>query len=306
VAIGFVVEGGVIVTSYDVIKDAVTIEARLPGEEKKTASLFAVDRHRSVALLKVEEWAVNPVALAEAGPLSPGDPVYVAITAESAQPASRGAVIGELVSVRGVRYPSIRGSAVQSSTGSPVLDRRGNVVGILGMTGDNGAISFVVPVSSIANLLNPSVASGGVTGGLPGGVVGGVPGGTPGSPAGGIIGGIPAADRTNSVSVGQGPASGDTGPKVIRKSGGVLQGTAIRRVEPIYPPLAWVARVSGAVVVEVTIDEEGYVISATPVSGHPLLKEGATAAAMGWKFWPTKLQGVPVKVIGTITFNFQM
>jgi TonB family protein len=95
-------------------------------------------------------------------------------------------------------------------------------------------------------------------------------------------------------------------PKIIRKSGGVLQGSATKRVEPAYPPLAKAAQVSGAVVVEVTIDEEGNVISARPISGHPLLKDASVAAARGWTFAPTMLEGVPVKVIGTITFNFNL
>jgi protein TonB len=60
------------------------------------------------------------------------------------------------------------------------------------------------------------------------------------------------------------------------------------------------------VVVEVTVDEAGNVISARPISGHPLLKDAAVAAAKGWKFSPTMLTGVPVKVIGTITFNFNL
>lgn len=95
-------------------------------------------------------------------------------------------------------------------------------------------------------------------------------------------------------------------PKIIRKSGGVFQGSATRRVEPTYPPLAKAARVSGSVVVEVTVDEEGNVISARALSGHPLLKDAAVGAARGWRFKPTLLQGEPVKVIGTITFNFNM
>ena len=86
----------------------------------------------------------------------------------------------------------------------------------------------------------------------------------------------------------------------------MLQGSATRRVEPSYPPLAKTARVSGAVVVEVTVDEAGNVISARAISGHPLLKPAAEAAARGWKFTPTQLSGVPVKVIGTITFNFNL
>ncbi|MEK6409205.1 MAG: TonB family protein [Acidobacteriota bacterium] len=95
-------------------------------------------------------------------------------------------------------------------------------------------------------------------------------------------------------------------PKIIRKSGGVFQGSATRRVEPAYPPLAKAARVSGSVVVEVTADEEGNVISARAISGHPLLKDAAVEAAKGWRFAPTMLTGVPVKVIGIITFNFNL
>lgn len=93
-------------------------------------------------------------------------------------------------------------------------------------------------------------------------------------------------------------------PKIIRKSGGVLQGSATKRVEPVYPPLAKAAKVSGAVVVEVTIDETGKVIEARAISGHPLLKDSAVEAAREWTFSPTQLSGVPVKVIGTLTFNF--
>ena len=98
----------------------------------------------------------------------------------------------------------------------------------------------------------------------------------------------------------------DEPPKIIRKSGGVFQGSATTRVEPAYPPLAKAARISGSVVVEVTADEEGNVISVRSISGHPLLKDAAVNAARGWKFAPTMLSGVPVKVIGTITFNFNL
>ena len=95
-------------------------------------------------------------------------------------------------------------------------------------------------------------------------------------------------------------------PKIIRKSGGVFQGSATTRVEPVFPPLAKAARISGSVVVEVTADEDGNVISVRSISGHPLLKDAAVAAAKEWKFSPTMLSGVPVKVIGTITFNFNL
>ena len=87
-------------------------------------------------------------------------------------------------------------------------------------------------------------------------------------------------------------------------SGGVLNGKAISLPKPPYPAIARSARASGTVTVQVTIDENGNVISARAVSGHPLLQAAAVAAARQAKFSPTKLSGQPVKVTGVITYNF--
>jgi TonB family protein len=94
-------------------------------------------------------------------------------------------------------------------------------------------------------------------------------------------------------------------PAIIRKSGGVMAGSAVKRVDASYPPVAQAAKVSGTVVVEITVDEEGNVINARALSGHSLLKDAAVTAARQWVFQPTTLQGQPVKVVGTLTFNFQ-
>ena len=87
-------------------------------------------------------------------------------------------------------------------------------------------------------------------------------------------------------------------------SGGVLNGKAISLPKPAYPAIARTAHASGTVVVQVVIDENGNVISAHAVSGHPLLTAVAVAAARGARFSPTKLSGQPVKVTGVITYNF--
>jgi len=54
----------------------------------------------------------------------------------------------------------------------------------------------------------------------------------------------------------------------------------------------------------VIVDEQGNVISARAISGHPLLQAAAVAAARQAKFQPTFLMGEPVKVNGVITYNF--
>ncbi|HYL97863.1 MAG TPA: TonB family protein [Blastocatellia bacterium] len=94
-------------------------------------------------------------------------------------------------------------------------------------------------------------------------------------------------------------------PKIIRKSGGVLQASAIRKVEPAYPLEAQKARITGQVMVEIVVGEDGKVIDAYAITGPRELAEAAAEAASQWEFAPTRLSGVPVKVIGQITFIFE-
>lgn len=91
-------------------------------------------------------------------------------------------------------------------------------------------------------------------------------------------------------------------PKTV--SGGVVNGKAVNLVKPPYPPAAKAVRASGTVNVQVTIDENGNVISASAVSGHALLRGAAESAARSSKFSPTMLSGQKVKVTGVIVYNF--
>ena len=98
------------------------------------------------------------------------------------------------------------------------------------------------------------------------------------------------------------PAPKPVIPKTI--SGGVVNGKATNLVKPAYPRAARAVNASGAVNVQVTIDEQGNVISAAAVSGHPLLRAAAVSAARQSKFAPTMLSGQRVKVTGVIVYNF--
>ena len=91
-------------------------------------------------------------------------------------------------------------------------------------------------------------------------------------------------------------------PKTI--SGGVVNSKARNLVTPSYPAAARAVRASGAVNVQVKIDEAGNVVSAVASSGHPLLRQAAEQAARASKFSPTLLSGQAVSVTGVIVYNF--
>ena len=86
--------------------------------------------------------------------------------------------------------------------------------------------------------------------------------------------------------------------------GGVINGKAIELPNASYPAAARAVNASGVVTVRVTVDENGNVISARAISGHPLLQSAAVSAARGAKFLPTSLDGQPIKFSGIITYNF--
>jgi TonB family protein len=58
----------------------------------------------------------------------------------------------------------------------------------------------------------------------------------------------------------------------------------IKSVAPIYPAIALMTRASGTVTLEVRIDDQGKVITAAAISGHPLLQSSSVAAARRWEF----------------------
>jgi TonB family protein len=128
------------------------------------------------------------------------------------------------------------------------------------------------------------------------------------------MGDIPEPDRVFEVNIGeQLPSikispSGQLTPPSIHDSktisGGVLNGKATNLPKPAYPDAARAVRASGTANVQVTVDTDGNVVSASAVSGHPLLQAAAVQAARQAKFSPTKLGGVPVRVNGIIVYSF--
>lgn len=104
----------------------------------------------------------------------------------------------------------------------------------------------------------------------------------------------------------QNPAGSGTSASRVPKtvSGGILNGKAINLPMPEYPAAARAVSASGAVSVQVLIDEEGNTVSASAVSGHPLLRAAAESAARNATFSRTLISGQPVKVSGVLVYNF--
>lgn len=131
-----------------------------------------------------------------------------------------------------------------------------------------------------------------------GGVVGGVPGGVPGGQMGGVIGGIISSTPVAVPRVAT--------PQRVRVSQGVSQGLLIRKVQPVYPPLARQARIQGNVVLQAEISKDGTIENLRLMSGHPMLAPSAIEAVKQWRYKPYFLNGEPVEVETQITVIFSL
>jgi TonB family protein len=101
------------------------------------------------------------------------------------------------------------------------------------------------------------------------------------------------------------PTPGAT-PTRIRVGGNVQNANLVTKVDPVYPPLALQARISGQVRFTVIINKEGTVENIQLVSGHPLLVAAATTALKQYVYKPTLLNGIPVEVITQVDVNFAL
>jgi protein TonB len=130
------------------------------------------------------------------------------------------------------------------------------------------------------------------------GVVGGVAGGIPGGAMNGVIGGIISSTPVAVPKVAT--------PQRVRVSAGVTSGLLVRKVNPVYPPLARQARISGTVVLRAVISKEGAIENLSLVSGHPMLAPAAIDAVKQWRYKPYLLNGEPVEVDTEVQVNFTL
>jgi TonB family protein len=110
-----------------------------------------------------------------------------------------------------------------------------------------------------------------------------------------------AANRARAVEIFNGVA----GKRGEPLEGGIVNGKAVSKPQPVYPPQALRANAQGPVTVQILIGETGNVLAAcTQGEVNPALKQASEFAAYGARFIPTTVNGKPVKVTGTITYKF--
>jgi len=80
--------------------------------------------------------------------------------------------------------------------------------------------------------------------------------------------------------------------------------SSVRMTTPIYPSVAMRSKIGGKVIVDVMLDTEGNVTSATVNSGSQFLRQASVDAALKSKFKPAMVGTTAVKGKGYIVYNY--
>lgn len=143
------------------------------------------------------------------------------------------------------------------------------------------------------------------------------PGAGPGSgdPAGGISCNVPGMPCVGGGRVGSRfeteltpppPPDPPAAPTPVRVGGAISPPAKVHHVAPVYPSIARMSRVHGLVILEATIGIDGAVTDARVLRSATLLDAAAVDAVRQWRFTPTRLNGVAVPVVMTVTVQFRL
>jgi periplasmic protein TonB len=127
--------------------------------------------------------------------------------------------------------------------------------------------------------------------------------------------GCRAGDAVDGVPGGGPPGTGDrigsggldaarTAP--IRVGSGVEAPRKLVHVAPRYPEIAQRAGLQGTVELECVIDPTGAVAEIRVLGGATLLRDAAVESVRKWRYTPTRLNGVPVPIVMTVTVRFSL
>jgi protein TonB len=90
----------------------------------------------------------------------------------------------------------------------------------------------------------------------------------------------------------------------VRIGGNISAPALVKRIEPIYPDVALMAKVGGMVILEAVVGADGSVVSVKVLRSVKFLDDAALEAVKQWRYSPLILNGVPTPFVLTVTLNF--
>ncbi len=163
---GFVLDKqGLILTNNHVIDNAQRVEVTLSDKHKYKATVIGIDKNHDLALLKISAPNLVPATLSDSNGLTVGQKVYAIGNPFGLNGTMTRGIISSIRSIRGPQNNPIE-DAIQTdaavnpgNSGGPLLNSKGDVIGITTLIASNGAdqssgIGFAIPINTAKAVLD--------------------------------------------------------------------------------------------------------------------------------------------------------
>ncbi len=163
---GFILDkAGHVLTNFHVVEGANRgVEVQLSNKHRYSAKVIGTDKTHDLALLQIDAPNLQAVTLADSSELSVGQKVYAIGNPFGLAGTMTRGIISSIRSIRGAEGAPIE-DAIQTdaainpgNSGGPLLNSRGEVIGINTMIASNGAeqssgIGFAIPINTAKAVL---------------------------------------------------------------------------------------------------------------------------------------------------------
>ncbi len=156
---GFFVKPNLIATNYHVIEGAAKGTAKLVGKSTtyNIEGVTATDKTNDLAILKVTALGIKPLSLGDSDKVRTGETVYVAGNPKGLEGTFSNGIISSKRSEDTKERLQMTAPISPGSSGGPVLNKKGEVIGVSFMTLEGGQnLNFAIPSEYLKKLLQQS------------------------------------------------------------------------------------------------------------------------------------------------------
>lgn len=165
---GFFVQDNLIVTNYHVIKGSSRISVKLVGrKDTYNVRVVTTSSAKDLALLRVVGIEATPLSLGDVSQVAIGDNIYAIGNPEGLEATLSQGIVSGIRQSGGNRYFQITAPISHGSSGGPVLNSSGDVIGVaVGMLTRGQNLNFAIPISDVTALImgTPEIAAGAAAG----------------------------------------------------------------------------------------------------------------------------------------------
>ena len=158
---GFVIRDDQIVTNYHVIDNMSIGGVKLVGKEDlyPIEAILAVEENRDLAIIKVVGIDVPALSLGDSDTVQIGDRVYVAGNPQGLEGSFSDGIISAIRGGSADKFFQMTAPISQGSSGGPVVNEKGEVIGVSFATFRNGQnLNFAIPVNYLKPMIITPIA----------------------------------------------------------------------------------------------------------------------------------------------------